>query len=195
MGDDLAIDYDDWRNKTKPHGISACIRVRNEGQFMAAAVRSVIDHVDEVVLCVQPSEDDTFAIAADLYSKYPDKVRPVFYPLVPGWIDTPAFYNGNPDEPGHLVHMSNWALSKCRYSWILKVEGDVIALPTLPAMIKRVLEDNRPAYYGLVILNVAGKEMNKISWENPRNGGWDVANGRLYKPAFLITVSAGHYST
>jgi hypothetical protein len=48
--DNLRIDYDDWQSKTKPHGISACIRVRNESQFMAAAVRSVIDLVDEVVL-------------------------------------------------------------------------------------------------------------------------------------------------
>jgi glycosyltransferase involved in cell wall biosynthesis len=173
--DNLRIDYDDWQSKTKPHGISACIRVRNESQFMAAAVRSVIDLVDEVVLCIQPSEDNTLEVAADLRAQYPDKVRLVFYPLVPAWIDTPEFYEGDPDQPGHLVHMSNWALSQCRYSWILKIEGDVIALPTLRSMIEHVLEDNRPVYYGLVILNVAGADMNKVSWENPRNGGWDEA--------------------
>jgi hypothetical protein len=69
--------------------------------------------------------------------------------------------------------MSNWALSKCTYSWILKVEGDVIALPTLKDMIRGVLDENKPIYAGLVILNVAGRDMDKISWENPRNGGWD----------------------
>lgn len=174
MDETMTIDFDAWRERTKPHGISACIRVRNESQFMAAAVRSIVDIVDEVVLCVQPSDDDTLAISHELAAKY-DKVNIYYYPLVPDWIDTPGFYSKDPDAPGHLVHMSNWALSKCSYSWILKVEGDVIALPTLAPMVRRVLDENKPMYYGLVILNVAGANMDKISWENPRNGGWDEA--------------------
>ena len=171
---DAHIDFDEWREKTKPHGISACIRVRNESQFMRAAVRSIIDLVNEVVLCVQPSDDNTLEIARELAKQY-EKVKVYYYPLVPDWIDTPEFYARDPDAPGHLVHMSNWALSKCSYSWILKIEGDVIALPTLKGMIEGVLDENKQVYCGLVILNVAGPAMNKISWENPRNGGWDEA--------------------
>lgn len=169
---DAHIDFDAWREKTKPHGISACIRVRNESQFMRAAIRSIIDLVDEVVLCVQPSDDNTLEIANELAWNH-EKVKVYYYPLVSDWIDTHGFYTKDPDAPGHLVHMSNWALSKCTYSWILKVEGDVIALPTLKGMIEQALTDNQPVYYGLVILNVAGPNMDKISWENPRNGGWD----------------------
>lgn len=171
---DAHIDFQAWRDKTKPHGISACIRVRNESQFMRAAVRSIIELVNEVVLCVQPSDDNTLEIAYDLAAEY-EKVKVFYYPLVPDWIDTPGFYQKDPDAPGHMVHMSNWALSKCSYNWILKVEGDVIALPTLKGMIDEVLADNKPVYYGLVILNVAGPNMDKVSWENPRNGGWDEA--------------------
>lgn len=169
---DAAIDFQAWRDKTKPHGISACIRVRNESQFMRAAVRSIVEMVNEVVLCVQPSDDNTLEIAHELAAEC-DKVKVHYYPLVPDWIDTRGFYENDPDAPGHLVHMSNWALSKCTHSWILKIEGDVIALPTLKGFIDRALTDNRPMYYGLVILNVAGKNMDKISFENPRNGGWD----------------------
>lgn len=169
---DANINFEEWREKTKPHGISACIRVRNESQFMRAAVRSIIDLVNEVVLCVQPSDDNTLEIAYALADEY-EKVKVYYYPLVPDWIDTPGFYAKDPDAPGHMVHMSNWALSKCTYSWILKVEGDVIALPTLKRMINGVLDENKPVYCGLVILNVAGPNMDKISWENPRNGGWD----------------------
>lgn len=172
---DLQIDYDEWRNKTKPHGISACIRVRNESQFMRAAVLSILDCVDEVVLVVQPSDDNTREIAIGLEVDYPEKVKAYYYPLIPDWIDTRGFYEKNPDEPGHLVHMSNWALSKCSYSWVLKVEGDIIALSTLKPMIDGVLAENKPMYCGLVILNVAGRKMDKISWENPRNGGMDEA--------------------
>lgn len=173
--DELEIDFQAWREKTKPQGVSACIRVRNESQFMRAAVRSIVDLVDEVILCVQPSEDNTREIAIALEMEYPGKVRSYYYPLVPDWIDTKGFYEKDPDQPGHMVHMSNWALSKCSYNWILKVEGDVIALPTLKGIIEKVLSQNEMKYYGLVILNVAGKDMDKISWENPRNGGWDEA--------------------
>jgi hypothetical protein len=173
--DDLTIDFAAWRAKHKPHGISACIRVRNESQFMRAAVRSVVGIVDEVVLCVQPSDDNTREIAIALEQEYPGKVKAYYYPLVPDWIDTRGFYEKDPNQPGHMVHMSNWALSKCRYSWILKVEGDVIALPTLKGFIERALTDNVPMYYGIVILNVAGPNMDKISWEHPRNAGADEA--------------------
>jgi hypothetical protein len=171
----LAIGYTEWREKAKPDGISACIRLRNESQFMRAAVRSIVDLVDEVVLVVQPGEDDTLQIDFELELQY-EKVRVCYYPLVPDWIDTPAFYSKDPDAPGHMVHMSNWALSQCRYSWILKVEGDVIALPTLKGMLQHVRANiDVPHYYGFVILNVAGSKMDQISWENPRNGGWDEA--------------------
>lgn len=170
--DELTIDFEEWKNREKPMGISACIRVRNESQFMEAAVRSIVDLVDEVVLCVQPSDDDTLEIAEAMSVIYP-KIKVYYYPLVPDWIDTKGFYEKDPDQPGHLVHMSNWALSKCTYKYILKVEGDVIALPTLKGMIQAVLEEDRLMYYGLVILNVAGRNMDMISWENPRNGGWD----------------------
>lgn len=174
MTDSLTIDFDEWR-KPKPDGISACIRVRNESQFMGAAVRSVVDLVDEVVLLVQPSDDNTLELAHELAETY-SKVNVYYYPLVPDWIDTKGFYEKNPDEPGHMVHMSNYALSKCKYSWILKVEGDVIALPTLADILQDVRNSfGKPQYYGLVILNIAGANMDKISWENPRNGGWDEA--------------------
>lgn len=171
---DLAVDYDEWRRRQKPDGISACIRLRNESQFMRAAIRSIVDLVDEVVLVVQPSDDPTLAIA-DAFAHQDPKIKVYEYPLVPDWIDTPGFYSKDPDAPGHMVHMSNWALSKCTYKWILKVEGDVIALPTLKWMIEHAVQASWPMYYGLVILNVAGKNMDQISWENPRNGGWDEA--------------------
>lgn len=172
--DELEINYEEWR-KPKPAGISACIRVRNEAQFMGAAVRSIVSLVNEIVLAVQPSDDDTLMIANELAAQY-QNVKVHYYPIVPDWIDTAGFYKKDPTQPGHLVHMSNWALSKCSYSWILKIEGDVIALPPLTQMLQRVRANmDKPHYYGLVILNVAGKDMDKVSWENPRNGGADEA--------------------
>ena len=175
VSDELTIDFEAWRRRPKLPGVSACIRVRNESQFMRAAVRSILPLVDEVILCVQPSDDNTREIAMSLENDFRDQVKSYWYPLVPDWIDTPAFYAKDPDAPGHMVHMSNWALSKCTHAWVLKVEGDVIALPSLSGMIERARAAVEPVYYGIVILNVAGKDMDKVSFENPRNGGWDEA--------------------
>jgi hypothetical protein len=33
--------------------------------------------------------------------------------------------------------------------------------------------NDTPAYYGRVILNVAGEHCDQVSFENVRNGGWD----------------------
>jgi hypothetical protein len=172
MAMNFDIDFDAWR-KPKMEGISGCIRVRNESQFMAQAVRSFLPYLDEIVLVVQPSEDDTLDIAEYLAEEN-EKVKVYQYDMIPDWIDTPGFYNKDPDQPGHLVHMSNWALAKCRYSWVCKVEGDVISSSRMAAIIDRVRE-NENFYYGLAILNVAGENYDKISYENPRNGGWDEA--------------------
>ena len=169
------INWNKWR-EPKPFGISGCFRLRNESQFMRAAVESFLPFLDEAVLCVQPSDDDTELIALDLLRKHPKKVRVVNYPYVVDWIDTPGFYQNDPNKPGHLVHMSNYALSQCKYSWIAKVEGDVIALNTMGNIVDAIKDEpDARRYYGVVILNLAGKNMDKFSWQNPRNGGWDEA--------------------
>lgn len=168
------IDYAKWR-EPKPFGISGCFRLRNEAQFMTQAIRSFLPYLDEAVLVVQPSEDNTVELAYQL-AESNSKVKTYEYPYIVDWIDTPGFYEKDPDKPGHLVHMSNFALSKCSYSWIAKIEGDVIALSTFQKIVDKVKANPEIThYYGFVILNLAGKDMDKFSKENPRNGGYDEA--------------------
>ena len=175
MKQEAVINWDEWR-RPKPFGISGCFRLRNEAQFMKSAVFSFLPYLDEAVLCVQPSDDNTVELACWMAAQHPEKIKVHYYPHEVDWIDTPGFYNKDPNKPGHLVHMSNYALSKCRYSWICKVEGDVIALPTVRDLTYRInAEPNVRRYYGMVILNLAGENMDKFSKENPRNGGWDEA--------------------
>ena len=157
-----------------PFGISGCFRLRNESQFMEVAILSHLPYLDEAVLVVQPSEDDTIMRAERLAAEH-EKIRVEFYPYIVDWIDTPGFYEKDPDQPGHLVHLSNWALSKCSYSWIAKIEGDVICLTTFGKIVERVhIEPDLKHYYGRVILNVAGEFCDQISMNHPRNAGWDI---------------------
>ena len=133
------IDWDGWRDKPKPFGFSGCFRLRNESQFMEVAILSHLPWLDEAVLVVQPSDDDTIERAERLASEHPNKIKVNYYWHEVDWIDTPEFYAKDPHAPGHMVHMSNWAFTQCQYSWIVKVEGDVIATGAFADVIDRVL--------------------------------------------------------
>jgi len=169
------INMQEWM-APKPFGLSGCFRLRNEEEFMVEAVESFLPWLDEAVLVVQPSDDDTRLRAHDLVMMYPDKVRVELYPHIPTQFNTPDHFNLPANSVRHFVQLSNWALSKCRYSWIAKVEGDVLALSSFARMRKMIeAHPGRHAYYGMVILNLAGKNCDQISMNNPRNHGWDEA--------------------
>lgn len=174
MSATYTIDYAEWA-RPKPFGISGCFRLRNESEFMEAAIFSHLPYLDEVVLVVQPSDDDTVELAHRL-AKQNDKINVYLYDCIVEWIDTPGFYAKDPEQFGHWVHLSNWALTRCRYSWIAKVEGDVICLSSFARIMERI--NARPDelhYYGRVILNVAGTNYDQFSLKHPRNAGWDEA--------------------
>ena len=169
------IDWQEWQLREKPFGISGCIRVRNESQFMKRAILSHLPYLDECVIITQPSDDDTVEIANEL-AEASYKISTYHYPFVVDWIDTKGFYEKDPNQPGHIVHMSNWALSKCKYSWISKTEGDVICLSSYRKIVNAIKEaPNALHYYGRAILNIAGENCDQISVDNPTNGGWDEA--------------------
>lgn len=172
---DYEIDWQEWQSQDKPFGISGCIRVRNEAQFMTPSILSHLPYLDECVIVTQPSDDDTVQIANDLSARF-KKVKVHHYPFVVDWIDTPGFYEKDPNQPGHLVHMSNWALSKCSYSWISKTEGDVICLSSFQKIADAIRANPQKAfYYGRLILNIAGGKCDQVSVNNPTNGGMDEA--------------------
>jgi hypothetical protein len=159
-----------------PFGISGCFRLRNETEFMRAAIISHLSWLDEAVLVVQPSDDATPGLAAELMMDYPDKVRVVIYPFVPHWIDHPDFPRDPVNSIHSLVYFSNWALSQCSFSWIAKTEGDVVCLSSFGDIVKAIQADrNAVRYYGRYILNLAGSGRDEISMTKPRNHGLDEA--------------------
>lgn len=168
------LNMNEW-NKPKPFGLSVCMRVRNEAEMMPLAVKSFEPYADEIVLVVQPSEDNTEDLAHEL-SHWNSKIRVVRYPFKPYPIASQEHFNEPVNSVRHFVHMSNWALTQCRYSWIAKVEGDVVALPSFERA-RDWIETNPDsvAYLGLVLLNLAGPDRDQFSATFPRNHGWDEA--------------------
>jgi hypothetical protein len=157
-------------------GISGCIRVCGDPEFLRETVESHLPYLDEIVLVHQPSGDPDLClqVCEGLEKQHPN-VRLVRYPVKPYFIDTPEFKTTPDDDPKSFVYLSNWALKQCEYSWIAKIEADVIALNTFKNITDRIRTHfDDKIYYGRLILNLAGHK-DKISLENPRNGGLDEA--------------------
>lgn len=166
-----SIDLKKWE-APHPFGISGCFRVRNDHEFLYEAVTSHLPYLDEAVIALQPSDAKTEAVVAEL-EKLP-KVRVVRYPVAPVFITDSEWESVPENSIRSFVYLSNWALSQCKYSWIARVEADVICLSSFAKIRERIeREPERKILYGRVLLNVAGKEKNQVSASVPRNGGWD----------------------
>jgi hypothetical protein len=121
--------------------ISAMMRVRNEQEFLDPAVRSVVGLVDEVVIVDNMSDDSTPQIIGTLERDYPGKVRPFAYPhRVARYgeenrrlASTPAGLR----SPQLLANFYNWCLARCRHPFILKWDGDTIAIAECAVALER----------------------------------------------------------
>jgi len=176
LPDVLEIDMNNW-SSAKPKGISACIRIYNDAEFVIPSTLSILPYVNEVVFIYQPSSDYTLKKLKWLANRYPDKVKIEYYPENVFWIDTDEFKSLPTTSIFHPVYMSNWGLSKCKYNWILKIESDVILSPNFGELRNNVLLGNQAQmkYVGFYIINLAGREFDKFSVTHPRNHGTDEA--------------------
>ena len=169
------ISISKWK-EPKDHGISGLFRLKNEEQFMRAAVESHLQWLDQAVLVVQPSTDRTEEIARELHKEYKSKVKLAFYPFDVHWLHAVQHESTAPPDNSvsGMVHMTNWGISQCDYSWISKIEGDVIGLSSFQAIRDAVDADPKVfRHYGRVGLNIAGENRDMFSFTNPRNAGWD----------------------
>lgn len=126
-----------------PKRLSAMFRVKNEEEFLEAAISSVIDLVDQVVLVDNLSEDATPRIIADFARRHPDKVVAHEYPhrLARSGEENRALAatRSGRRSPSLLANFYNWCLARCSEPYILKWDGDTVASDALaPALEKFV---------------------------------------------------------
>jgi hypothetical protein len=171
---EYAIDVEKWAAPNKPVGISGMFRVRNDSEFLYRAVVSHIPYLDEAVICLQPSDKETEDVVKALEQDFPDYVRVVRYPVAPVFITDSEWGQVPENSIRSFVYLSNWSINQCKYSWVARIEADVICCESFGKIRERVLaEPDDKVLYGRVILNVAGENMAMISATVPRNGGWD----------------------
>ena len=115
----------------RPLGVSGLMRVKNEAQYVAASIDSVVAALDELIICYQPCTDDTPAILERKRLQYPNKIKLYYY--------EPYLYYENlteeefryatrlPNDSPHMVSTYyNFTLSKATYRYAMKIDADQI---------------------------------------------------------------------
>jgi hypothetical protein len=125
---------------SSPRRISAMLRVRDEEEFLHAAVSSIADLVDEIVLVDNQSTDRTPEIVRQLASEHSDKVAVHAYPHPVARVgaEQAAAARGRREAGVRtLAEYYNWCLARCREPFVLKWDGDMIALPAFADWLER----------------------------------------------------------
>ena len=107
----------------RPKRISAMVRVKNEEEFLAAAVRSIVDSVEEVVVVDNGSTDATPAVIASLRADYPRTIVSHRYPYEIARVGSET-WELLAASAGASPHLSgtyyNWCLRRCTQPYVLK---------------------------------------------------------------------------
>lgn len=126
-----------WRNRRKK--ITAMIRVKNEAEFLSPSVLSMAHLVDEIVIIDNLSTDKTPEVAARLKRDLSAKVQVYAYPHEVARMgeDYHALQRKDANSPGLLHNYYNWCLSKCQMPFIMKWDGDMIAMDEFASALEK----------------------------------------------------------
>lgn len=115
----------------KMKGVSGILRIKNDGMFIERCINSCIDALDQLVVVYNDCSDDSETQIEKMWEKYPDKIDVFEY--------KPQIYGANlskeefeiavnlPDDSPHLLcNYYNFALSKAKYEYALKIDADQI---------------------------------------------------------------------
>ena len=142
-------------NIIQASAITAMMRVRNEGEFLESAVRSIVGVVDRILLVDNLSDDATPAIIEGLAAEHPHKIEAAQYPHEVARVGADNRRRqaaaGSGGTPGLLANYYNWCLARCHTEFVLKRDGDMIALPDLTEQITAWRASGKP----LLVMNGA----------------------------------------
>ncbi len=109
------------------------LRVKNEEEYLFEAITSIVNHVEEVILVDNQSNDNTPLIIEKLKKLYPKKVFSYTYSYLIAKVgkESKKLALKNKNSPSHIVNFTNWCLDKCTKPYILQWDGDHIATEEL----------------------------------------------------------------
>lgn len=123
------VDIATFQNK-RLNGISGILRVKNDAEFLAEAIDSCIDALDELIIVYNDCSDDSPRIIKEKALQY-SKIR--YYEYEPKiyannlTYEEYQFIKEQPiDSPHLLSNYYNFALSKVSYEYVMKIDADQI---------------------------------------------------------------------
>jgi hypothetical protein len=127
--------------RRQPRRISAMLRVRDEEESLAAAVRSIADLVDEIVIVDNLSDDRTPEIVRGLAGDYSGKLLALRYdhPVAAIGVDSVRLAE-SPEgrrSPALSANFYEWCRRRLRHPFALKWDGDMVALPAFAETLAR----------------------------------------------------------
>ena len=160
-------------------GISAFMRIRDGAFSLEAAIRSHIEHFDEIVAVYNRSNDATPELLGQLHGKYGDRLRvyhyvpPVFPPGSDGHAKEPA------DSPRSLVNYYNFALTRTRFTHVTKLDDDHVAMGEATAKLVADVRTGRAAQGEMACfsgINLARDEAGRVGVlrREPYSGSGDI---------------------
>lgn len=146
--------------KPRKFGISAVMRIKNGGEFLAATIRSHLEFFDEIVACYNNCTDDTETILRQLVLEFPHKIRVFHYEPVVHPILSRQHRRTDTFSIHSMANYYNFALAQCRYQIAVKLDDDHLAIASnMRAAVAQVRHEYRLGQRSLLRfsgLNLAG---------------------------------------
>lgn len=128
-------------------GVSGFMRLRNEAEYLPAVIESHLPYLDELVIVFNRCTDNTPDIVADYARQYPEKIKAYAYPFFVHPQGSNKHVSTSPISVHSLVHYYNFALSRTTYKYVVKVDGDHIAIPKAFARLTNHVKTEQPEVF------------------------------------------------
>jgi glycosyltransferase involved in cell wall biosynthesis len=159
-----------------PKRITAMMRVRNEVEFLEKSINSIIDHVDNMVIVDNCSDDGSSAIIADFVNRFTTKIEAFSYPhRIARYGDETVQFAATRKgrkSPSFLPNYYNWCVAKCSGPYILKWDGDTVATDALATSLERFRRSKKQILWHTGV-NLYSDRMSYVAgrpleWTEPR---------------------------
>ena len=128
-----------FKSRSVEHGISAMIRVKNEGSNIYNVLSSIKNCFDEIVVVDNNSSDNTIPEINRAARDFPSlrtklKIHHYKFEIAKCGIDN---FMEAQSSPNSLASFYNYSLKKCNFSKICKWDGDMILPRSMEKIIPR----------------------------------------------------------
>lgn len=185
---ELNINYHSFGEKKKLW-ISWIMRIKNWDDFMEAVIESHLQLCDEIVIVDNQSTDQTPAIAQKMLKKYPDRIQYYEY----NYDVIKCFTKEFEECPGNSIHalayFVNFAYSKARYTYVMKVDDDDLWIPSFAQKLRKkilTMKPNRAFYYFWINLLKIGNAMGICTYSPYLGKNWDHLIYPLSKKTYCL---------